>query len=651
MLKNTEEAQGHNYHFDDLVVDCQNFRVQKQGVSQPLAPRAFDVLRYLIEQHGRVVEKQELFENIWQDAIVTDDALTRAVKEIRRALGDDATAPRYVETVPKRGYRFIAELQTLEEALPPEPEKSAPVASAPPEPAAQSVETEPLPLPTPKPLPRVWLFGQRKRLPLLLGILLLISVGFWLYFRPAGRAPIESLAVLPFVNEGGNGEVEYLSDGMTETLISSLSQIPNLNVKPRSSVFRYKGKSANPQTIGKELNVQALLQGTIVQRGPDVALHIELIDAPTERVLWSADYQQPLANLVTLQSELRRELTSQLKIKLTGADAQQLVKRATGNAEAYQLYLRGRYHWLRFPAPGFEKVRDYYQQAIAADPNYALAYAGLAEYYSFGAAIGVLPPAEYWPQAETAANKALALDNRLPDAYNALAGVKQHQGDLAGAERDLRQAIELNPNYAEGRNHLSFFLMQVGRVEESLAEMKKVMELEPLSVRYNWTLALRFFHARDYDRAIKQYEATLELDPNDAYTHELLGDAFEQKGRQQEAIAEWSKGLALRGDNELALLLERTYAASGFAAAERALWQKKLARLNEKADRGAYVPAMDYALAHTRLANQEQALAWLAKAEQERNTLIYEVKLNPIYDRLRSDPRFQGLLRRVGMSK
>lgn len=177
------------------------------------------------------------------------------------------------------------------------------------------------------------------------------------------------------------------------------------------------------------------------------------------------------------------------------------------------------------------------------------------------------------------------------------------------------------------------------------------MELEPLSVRYNWTLALRFFHARDYDRAIEQYQNTLELDPNDAFTHELLGDAFEQKGRQKEAVAAWSKGLALMEDNELALLLERTYAASGFAAAERALWQKKLARLSEKANRGVYVPAMDYALAHARLANQEQALAWLAKAEQERNTLIYEVKLNPIYDRLRSDPRCQSLLRRVGMSK
>ena len=201
--------------------------------------------------------------------------------------------------------------------------------------------------------------------------------------RTANHAPIESLAVLPFVNESGNADVEYLSDGMTETLISSLSQIPNLNVKPRSSVFRYKGKNTNVPIIGKELNVQTLLHGTVIQRGPDLALHIELIDAPTKRVLWSADYKQPLANLVSLQSELSREVSSQLKIKLTGVDAQRLPKRYTENAEAYQLYLRGRYHWLKFPAKGFEKVRDCYQQGSTLDPNYALAYAGLAEYYAF----------------------------------------------------------------------------------------------------------------------------------------------------------------------------------------------------------------------------------------------------------------------------
>ncbi len=479
-------------------------------------------------------------------------------------------------------------------------------------------------------------------------VVALAAIGYFRFFATHSAA-INSIAVLPFVNESGNADVEYLSDGMTETLISSLSQIPKLNVKARSSVFRYKGKDADVQTVGKELNVQAILNGTVVQRGQDLALHIELVDAQTEIVLWSADYKQPMANLVSLQNDITRDVSGKLKIKLSGTDEQKLAKTYTDNAEAYQLYLKGRYYWYRFPAKEFEKSRDYYQQAIDIDPTYALAYAGLAEYYGFGAALGVLPPDENWSKSEAATNKALALDDTLPDAHNALAGVKQFNNDPAGAERELRRAIELNPNYAEGRDHYAQDLTDAGRFEESLAQIKKVLELEPLSVRYNRGLALFFYRTRDYDRAIKQYQKTLELDPNDAYTHELLGNTYEQKGMQKEAVAEWSKALRLTEDNDAAAILERTFAASGFNVAVRSLWQRKLEQLNEKAKRGEFVPAMNFAFAYTRLADKEQAFAWLAKAERERNRLIFDVKLEPIYDSLRDDARFQDLLRRVGL--
>jgi TolB-like protein/Flp pilus assembly protein TadD len=486
-----------------------------------------------------------------------------------------------------------------------------------------------------------------------LSVLLLAAVGlgYWFYSnRSAVAAQIESIAVMPFVNASGNSDVEYLSDGMTETLINSLSQFPKLSVKPRSSVFRYKGRDIEPQTVGSELSVQAILNGRVVERGDNLTLSLELVDTKTGNQIWGEQYNRKQTDLVALQNEIARDVANKLRTRLSGADEQKLAKNYTENAEAYQLYLKGRYYWYRFPAKEFEKSRDYYQQAIDVDPNYALAYAGLAEYYGFGAANGFLPPtSENWSKMEAAVNKALALDDTLPDAYNALAGFKQFNNDRAGAERELRRIIELNPNYAEGRRHYAMYLIDFGRLEEALAQMRKVLELEPLSVPFNMNLAVIFYQMRQYDRAIEQYQKTLELDPNDAYTHELLGNAYEQKGMQKEAVAEWSRALRLTGDDESATMLERTFAASGFNAAVRALWQKKLERFNEKAKRGEYVPAMNYALAYTRLADKEQAFAWLAKAEQERSRLIYDVKLDPIYDSLRDDPRFQDFLRRVGL--
>ncbi len=485
-----------------------------------------------------------------------------------------------------------------------------------------------------------------------LSVLILAAIGFGYWFfanRVTNATPIESIAVLPFVNESGSADVEYLSDGMTETLISSLSQLPKLNVKARSSVFRYKGKDTDARTIGKELNVQAILNGTVVQRGQDLALHIELIDTQTESVLWSADYKQPMANLVSLQSEITRDVSSKLKIKLTGADERKLAKNYTANTEAYQLYLKGLYYWNKFPSKEYEKSRDYFQQAIDVDPTYALAYSGLAGYYGFRVNNGLVPPNE-WLKSEAAAIKALALDESVGEAHISLAAARMYYyRDWVGAEREFKQAIELSPNYSETHQLYGSYLIIRGRSVEGLAERKKALELEPLSVRLNRNMGRAFYWTRDYDRAIEQYQKTLELDPNDDFTHELLGYAFEQKGMQKEAVAEWSKALTLTGDNDLAIILERTYAASGFNTAVRTLWQKKLEQLNEKAKRGEYVPAMNYALAYTRLADKEQAFAWLTKAEQERNRLIFEIKLDPIYESLRDDPRFQDLLRRVGL--
>jgi TolB-like protein len=466
----------------------------------------------------------------------------------------------------------------------------------------------------------------------------------------AKAAQIESIAVLPFVNASGNADVEYLSDGMTESLINSLSQLPNLSVKARSSVFRYKGKEVDPQQVATELSVQTILNGRVVQRGDDLTLYLSLVDGRTGNQLWGEQYNRTLTALVTLQNEIAREVSQKLRARLSGADEQKLAKNYTQNAEAYQAYLKGLYYWHKGLVPGYEKSRDYFQQAIDLDPSYALAYSGLADYYGFAAANGVLPPNENWPKVEAAANRALTLDYTLAESYNPLAGVKlYYYRDWPAAERYFRRGIELNPNYAEIHFHYASCLSRFGRNEEALIETQRAIDLEPLSLRFSLNLPRILFFMRQYDRAIDQFQKTLELEPNFALAHEWLGNAYEQKGMHSEAIAEWGKALTLSGEEQQASILERAYASWGFEKAVRTLALKNLERLNEKTGRGEYVPAADYVMAYLRLGDKEKLFGWLAKAVEERNARLLDLRVNPVFDNLRSDPRFQDALRRLGL--
>jgi serine/threonine protein kinase/Flp pilus assembly protein TadD len=486
-----------------------------------------------------------------------------------------------------------------------------------------------------------------------LAVLLLVAIGFgyWFYNRRWSKpAQIESIAVLPFVNASGNADLEYLSDGITESLINSLSQLPHLSVKARSSVFRYKGKEVDPQQIAAELSVQAILNGRVVQRGDDLTLYLSLVDARTGNEIWGEQYNRKLADLVALQSEIARDVSQKLRARLSGADEQKLAKNYSQNPEAYQAYLKGRYYWNKGPAPGYEKSGDYFQQAIDLDPSYALAYSGLADYYGWASASGVLRSNENWPKAEAAANKALALDDTLAESYNSLAAVKlYYYRDWPAAERYFHHGIELDPKYAEIHIHYAGCLYLFGRNEEALSEIQRAVELEPLSPRYNLNWARILFFMHQYDQAIDRFRKTLELEPNFAFAHESLGYAYEQKGMRREAIAEWGRALTLSGEEQQASILERAYAASGFETAIRALAQQKLEQLNERTGRGEYVPAADYVMTYLRLGDKEKVFSWLANAVEERNRFALEFKFNPLFDSLRSDPRFADNLRRVGL--
>ncbi len=494
--------------------------------------------------------------------------------------------------------------------------------------------------------------GFDKRLiaaPILVAV---IALGVYLGYRSFSPTTkqIESIAVMPFVNESGNADVEYLSDGMTETLIGSLSQIPNLNVKARSSVFRYKGKETDARTLGKELNVQAVLNGRVVKRGDDLTLYVELVNTTTENVLWKAEYNRSMANLVSLQSEIALDVSGKLKNKLSGADEAKVAKKYTDNTEAYELYLRGRYFLNRRTQAGAEKATDFFQQALAKDPNDALAYAGLSDSYtSLIFPLGAAAPKDAMFKAKEAAMRAVAIDNSLGEAHASLAYVTFfYDWDWPAAERDFKRAIELNPNNADAHHWYSHYLMAQGRIEESLVQSKQALELSPFDLIMNVHLAWHYLYARQYDQALEQIQKTVEMDRNFAQTYPWIGLIEEQRGRHAEAIAAFQEAIRLfpGGSSVAEAELAHAYATSG----KREEAQKIILKLQELAKHG-YVSSYQIAAIYAGLGEKDQTFAWLEKAYEERSGDLVNLNADQRFDNLRRDQRFADLVRRVGLPK
>jgi TolB-like protein/Tfp pilus assembly protein PilF len=471
--------------------------------------------------------------------------------------------------------------------------------------------------------------------------------------REKPRAPIlrKSIAVLPFENLSEDKTNAYFADGIQEEILTRLSRIGDLKVISRTSTLRFKNAPDNISEIAKQLGVANILEGSVQKAADQVRVSVQLIDAESDSHLWAERYDRKLTDIFAVESDIASNIADALQAKLTGAERRAISSQPTTNTEAHQLYLRGRFCWNKWlgasmPAPEFDKSRQYYEQAIKLDPNYALAYAGLADFYGFAFGFGLLPPEEKWAKAqEDNAKKALELDPTLGEAYNSLASDKLYvHRDWPGAERNFRRGLELSPNFAEMHAHYGFCLVLFGRDEEALAEMQRALDLDPLSPRFGFSSARLSFCMRQYDAALDQFRKTLELDPGSAFAHEFLGNAYEKKQMQKEAIAEWSKALQLSGVDEDASLLKRTYAKSGFDAAVHALARKRLEWFKEKTARGEYVPAVEYVTAYMRLDDNEQAFAWLARAVEERNRLAFEIKINPVLDPLRSDPRFEKIV-------
>ena len=454
---------------------------------------------------------------------------------------------------------------------------------------------------------------------------------------------VESIAVIPFVNQNKDPNAEWISDGLTESIINNLTQLPNLKVIARSSVFRYKGRETDLLAVGKELGVRAVLTGRLMQRGDTMLISAELIDIRDNKQLWGEQYERHLADMLAVQREIAREITNNLRPTLSGVEQARMDKQFTANSEAYQLYLKGRYYWNKRTPSDLQKSVPFFEQAIEKDPNYALAYSGLADAYTLIPVYTDEQPREFMPKAKEAALKALALDDTLAEAHASLGQVTAYYDyDLVTAEKEYRRAIALNPNYASAHQWLAENLSALKRNEEALAEIRRALDLDPLSVIINRDYANTLADGRRYDEAIVQYKKTLDLEPNFITAHFFLGRAYEAKGRYDEAVAEYSKAQELTGvPAEAIKKLQRTYAQSGF----RAYVEMNVEQTISQRNISPFVLASFYA----KLNRSDQALALLEKGYEQRDFRMTFVSVSPEFDGMHSDPRFRELVRRMGL--
>lgn len=510
-------------------------------------------------------------------------------------------------------------------------------------------DDSPMARPTLSALLRASEFKRRRLVTVVGSVALLVSVAvfsLWYFMRPA--TVIDSVAVLPFVNVDGDAGTEYLSDGLTESLINSLSQLPNLKVIARSSVFHYKGKEVNPQTVGRELNVRAVLTGRIVRMGDQLTIQTELVDVATQTRLWGANYSRKVSDIIQLQDEISREISENLRLKLTGAERQQLAKRYTGNSEAYQLYWKGRYLWNRRRPEDLREAIKNFEQAIELDPNYALAYTGLADCYVLGNLLQ-LSPKESMPIAIEKTGEALKIDPDLSEAHTSSAKIKlSYEWDWAGAEDEFKRAIELKPGYATAHQWYGVYLSEMGRHDESLAERRRALELDPLSLSTSTGIGRAYYWARRYDEAINTLRETLDRDPKYADTEWSLGLAYEGKKMYAEAVNAFQAAVSLsktaefpEGKPEMIAALGHAFAISG--KRDEAL--KIIEQLKGLVSRQSYVSPYSIALIHIGLGQRDQAFEWLDRAFEERDENFIHLKVDPRLDDLRADPRFLDRLR------
>lgn len=577
--------------FATFELNTRTGELRKKGVRLRLQGQPLQVLATLLNRAGNLVTRDELRAEIWSaDTFVDfDHSLHNAIARIRETLGDSAETPRYIETLPRRGYRFIEAVQEV-----------APAGFTSPVPATKSPETH----------------------------------------------PIHSLAVLPLENLSGDPAHDYFGDGMTEALITSLAKIKALRVISRTSAMQYKGVRKSLPHIARELNVDAVIEGSVVRSGDRVRIAAQLINAITDQHLWAESYDRDFRDILSLQSEIARQIAEEVRIVLTPEERARLDSVRRVNPEAHEWYLKARYHWNKRTEESVKKALSYFHRAIDSDPTYAQGYAGLADSYNILGYYNALPPVEAYPKGKAAALKALELDHSLAEPHATLGVVKRDfEWDWPGAEEEFQRAIDLNHGCVDAYHWRGTLFSMLGRHADALREKSRALELDPLSVVIRTDLGRMFYFSRDYDRSHEQYRAALDMDPNFVSAHLWLAHVYQQKGLLEEAIVELRTGVRISGDSPYALArLGHGYATAGKLNEARSLLGQLHALSTQR-----YVSPYDIAIVHLGLQELDAAFAWLLKACEQRSLWLGYLNVEPLLDPLRSDPRFHDLLQRIGL--
>jgi TolB-like protein/DNA-binding winged helix-turn-helix (wHTH) protein/Tfp pilus assembly protein PilF len=639
-MRQANDSQG-RLRFGVFEVDLRAGELTKRGLRIRLQEQPFQVLAMLLEKRGELVTREELQKKLWSQTVVDfDHGLNKAINKIREALGDSAENPRFVETIARRGYRFLADATPIDTAAD-RPPGSGIEDLVPPRESHRIGLADPG---TPSKRPHrthVWIgfaFG--------LVLVLAASLSWMLYSHSQSSPKIRSLAVLPLESLSGDASQDYFADGMTDALITDLAQISALRVISRTSVMTYKRVRKPLPEIARELNVEAVVEGTVARSGERVRITAQLIQVPNEKHLWAQSYEGDLQNTLALQNRVARAIAEQIQVTLNPQEEAALNRSKAVNAQAYEAYLKGRYFWNKRTREGLVKATDYFRTAVDTAPDYARAYSGLADAYALSGdwEYGILPPQDAFPKAKAAVTKALALDDTLSEAHTSLAFILDlYDWDWASAEKEYKRALALNPSYATAHHWYAWHLIVMGRNGEGIADLKKAESLDPLSLIISADLADALCIAHRYDESMQQSQKTIEMDPQFAVAHYQLGQALEQKHRHDEAIAEFRRAIELSGGNTtFESNLANAYAVSG----RREEAMKIVKDLENRHSQGSSTDA-SIALIYVGLGDNDRAMVWLNRGVQAR--FNPSILVRPVFDPLRSDPRFQDLLHRIGL--
>jgi len=640
------QNQNRFYEFANFRIDVAKNRLLKDGEPLAVTPKAIEILLFLAQNSGRVVEKDELMAAIWPDTVVEESNLTQTIYVLRKVLGQDASGDGFIQTVPKRGYRFVHELRAVAD----ERDRAVQQRTTSPALISRTELKGVAPALTPQASPDR-LLKSRSRLalqfilPVTAGVL--VTALFFFYWNHKGssnqnRRAIHAIAVLPFQSIGVPESDSYLGLGLADALISRLGNLKHIEVRPTSAVRAYDAPPADLKAVGQQLKVDAVLEGNVQRVGDRIRVTVQLVNVTNGAQLWSRQFDEQLTDMLGVEDAISTKVAGSLATELTAEEQTQLAKRYTTNPEAYQAYLKARYYYSKGTAEGWQRTLQYFNEAIEKDPNFALAHAGLADAYQRMASV-YLPAAEAEPLARSAALQALQLDDTLHEAHLQLGLVKlYYDWDWRASDMQFSRAIELNPNYVEGHSWRGLYLMCMGRFDEAIAETKHAEQLDPVSLQARTLVGWAYYHARRFDEAIKIHQATLDMDPGFEWGHQSLGWAYVQKGRYKEAIEELKRALELQDSSFNLAGLGYAYAMAG----NRSEAQKSFEDLVDRSKR-EHVPLYLIAILYGALGQKHEALSCLEEAYKTRAGQLIYLKIDPRLDVLRSEPGFKNLLQRM----